>query len=138
MATSNYLCPRVGTELKHHVDVATTLSKYCAYLLLKKPKLLPGHQYDTRLVFGEVAAEGVATLQGEKNKYIAMARLPTGSGGDTKEDIFHKGVRLGRQLEEMEEGTRWKILADFWAETLLYIAPSDNVEEHVKCLAKGG
>ena len=97
MATSNYLCPRVGTELKHHVDVATTLSKYCAHLLLKKPKLLPGHQYDTRLVFGEVAAEAVATLQGEKNKYIAMARLPTGSGGDTKEDIFHK---LGSEAGE--------------------------------------
>nr|XP_034579014.1 uncharacterized protein LOC117842632 [Setaria viridis] len=55
-----------------------------------------------------------------------------------KEEIFHKGMRLGKQLEGMEEGTRWNVLADFWAEMLIYLAPSDNVKEHIECLAKGG
>ncbi|KAF7076522.1 hypothetical protein CFC21_081158 [Triticum aestivum] len=48
------------------------------------------------------------------------------------------GVKLGRQLEEMEEGARWKVMADFWAEMILYVAPSDNVNEHIEQLARGG
>jgi hypothetical protein len=38
----------------------------------------------------------------------------------------------------MLEDTRWKVLADFWAEMLLYAAPSDNVNEHIEKLAYGG
>jgi hypothetical protein len=52
--------------------------------------------------------------------------------------FFQKSVLLGRQLEEMPEGIRWKVLADFWVEMLLYAAPSENVKEHIEQLAKGG
>jgi hypothetical protein len=47
-------------------------------------------------------------------------------------------VRLGKQLEGMEERTCWKVLADFWVEMFLYIAPSDNVKEHIQNLTNGG
>lgn len=57
---------------------------------------------------------------------------------EPNEKIFHKGVRLGKQLEGMEERTCWKVLADFWVEMLLYIAPSDNVKEHIQNLTNGG
>ncbi|CAO2206179.1 unnamed protein product [Urochloa humidicola] len=43
-----------------------------------------------------------------------------------------------QQLEEMEKDTRWKVLADFWAEKMLYVAPSDNVKDHIERLANGG
>jgi len=124
----------VGAQLKVHFDVARTLSKYCAYLVVAQPKLLPGHHYDTRRVFEAVAKEA-------EDKYEAMRSLvpEAGETPEPKETVFHKGVRLGKQLEEkMEEGARWKVLADFWAEMLLYVAPSDNGEEHIECLTRGG
>ena len=48
----------VGAQLKVHFDVARTLSKYCAYLVVAQPKLLPGHHYDTRPV-----CDGTAKLK---------------------------------------------------------------------------
>jgi hypothetical protein len=47
-------------------------------------------------------------------------------------------VALGKQLEVMPEGICWKVMADFWAEMLLYLAPSDEVDEHIEKLANGG
>uniref|UniRef100_A0A0D9WUV7 Uncharacterized protein n=1 Tax=Leersia perrieri TaxID=77586 RepID=A0A0D9WUV7_9ORYZ len=53
--------------------------------------------------------------------------------------IFENGLKLGKQLEEeMSEEMRWKVLADFWPDILLYISPSDNVKEHIEQLTKGG
>lgn len=58
--------------------------------------------------------------------------------GEPTKSIFESGLKLGKQLEEMPEKMRWKVLADFWPEMLLYISPSDNVKEHIQRLAKGG
>jgi hypothetical protein len=133
----------VEGELKVYFDVSTALSKYCAHLVVSAPKLLPGHHYDTRRVFEAVVDEAFEFLGDRKDKYEFLRRsLPAESGsGDvaagSEEKIFYKGVKLGKQLERME-GARWKVLADFWAEMLLYVAPSDKVKEHVECLAKGG
>ncbi|CAN6209109.1 unnamed protein product [Urochloa humidicola] len=134
IATLKQLSPRVGGELKLHLDIATILSKYCAYLVVSAPKLLPGHHYDTRLVFDAVTVEAARFLQEVEDKYEAMRELPE----STETSIFRNGVKLGRQLEEMEDNKRWKVLADFWAELLLYLAPSDNVKEHIECLTNGG
>ncbi|KAK3126189.1 hypothetical protein QOZ80_7AG0552920 [Eleusine coracana subsp. coracana] len=133
MATLKHMSPRDGGQLKFNFDVATKLSKYCAYLVVSAPKLLPGHHYDTSCVFDALAAEAAQFLPGDK--YEAMKRLPESSADMT---IFPMGVKLGKQLEEMEKLTSWKVLADFWAEMLFYVAPSDNVKEHVECLANGG
>ncbi|CAO2187509.1 unnamed protein product [Urochloa humidicola] len=132
MATLKCLSPRVGGELKFNFDVATVLSKYCTHLVASVPKLLPGHHYDTSRVFDAVAAEAAQFLPGDK--FEAMKSFPE----STQTSVFSKGVKLGKQLEEMEEGTRWKVLADFWAEKMLYVAPSDNVKEHIERLANGG
>ncbi|KAG2562218.1 uncharacterized protein LOC120644469 [Panicum virgatum] len=134
MATLKYLSPRNGGELKFHLDVATILSKYCAYLVVSAPKLLPGNHYDTSLMFDAIAVEAAQSLRKAKDKYEAMRSLTE----STELTIFQMGVKLGRQLEEMEDGKRWKVLADFWAELLLYVAPSDNVKEHIECLGNGG
>lgn len=133
MATLRYLSPNKGTQLQFHLDVATNLSKYCAYLIGSAPRLLPGHHYDTTRVFHAVAGEAMKFLQNERDKYEAMTSLP-----ESTETTFQRGVKLGRQLEDMALGTRWKMLADFWAEVMLYVAPSENVKEHMECLAKGG
>jgi len=134
MATLKYLSPRNGGELKFHLDAATILSKYCAYLVVSAPKLLPGNHYDTSLIFDAIAVEAAQSLGKAKDKYEAMRSLTE----STEMTIFQMGVKLGKQLEEMEDGKRWKVLADFWAELLLYVAPSDNVKEHIECLGNGG
>jgi hypothetical protein len=124
-----------GEETKSsvHFGVATALSRYCAHLMVSQPKLLPGNHYDTSYVFDTVAEEATKFLQSETNKYEAMKNLmlppPT---------VFGRGVALGKQLEVMPEGICWKVMADFWAEMLLYLAPSDEVDEHIEKLANGG
>ncbi|XP_022679722.1 uncharacterized protein LOC105913856 isoform X1 [Setaria italica] len=107
-----------------HYEVATRLSKYCAYLVAFAPKLLPGHHYDTWIAFMLVAEEALKQQQSQE-------------AGD-EETIYRKGLRLGEQLKNMQADHCWEVLAGFWAEMLLYLAPSNNVKEHVECLAKGG
>ena len=56
-----------------------------------------------------------------------------------QQTTFQKGVELGRQLDNLvDTHLRWKVMAEFWAETILYVAPSDNAEAHIEQLAKGG
>lgn len=53
--------------------------------------------------------------------------------------IFQSGAKLRKQLEEIEDVTRrWKVLADFWCEMMLCVSPSDNVNEHIEQLTRGG
>jgi hypothetical protein len=134
--TLECLSPRVGGALKSHLDVATILSKYCAYLVVSAPKLLPGNHYDSSLVFDAVAVEAAQFLRGVEDGYEALRSLPEST--ETELSILRRGVKLARQLEEMECDRCWKVLADFWSEMLLYIAPSENVKEHIEALANGG
>lgn len=64
--------------------------------------------------------------------------LTTGAIGDDEETTFWKGVDLGRSLEHHPVFLLWKELAGFWANRLIYAAPSDNVKEHIDRLARGG
>ncbi|XP_048573950.1 uncharacterized protein LOC125554436 [Triticum urartu] len=117
------------------VSIATKLSKYCAYLVVSVPKLLPGHHYDTRSKFDAAIVEAIKLPPESTSMYEAMKRLKLPQEPKT---IFESGVKLGKQLEEMEEGARWQVMAGFWAEMLLYLAPSDNVNEHIEQLTQGG
>ena len=72
----------------------------------------------------------------EKRTKIRGLQLPDQHEQQT---TFHKGVELGRQLEMIDDDkVRWRFIAEFWAETILYVAPSDNAEAHIEHLAKGG
>jgi len=71
----------------------------------------------------------------EKRTKIRGLQLPD---QPVQRTTFRKGVHLGRELEELKEEVRWKVIAKFWAETILYVAPSDNAEAHIEHLAKGG
>ncbi|XP_066334826.1 uncharacterized protein [Miscanthus floridulus] len=56
-----------------------------------------------------------------------------------QQTTFQKGVELRRQLEMLNDDKLcWRVIAEFWAETILYVAPSDNAEAHIEHLAKGG
>lgn len=118
-------------------DVGTKLSRYCAYLVVFVPKLLPDHQWDTKTIFDEVDKEAREYLGGVKmlqEMYQVMKKL-----GELEETICVKGAKLGKLLETMTDySTRWKVIADFWSEMILFVSPSENVRGHIERLTHGG
>ncbi|CAN6180893.1 unnamed protein product [Urochloa humidicola] len=137
----------------HHV--AASLSSYCAYLMAFVPELLPDHQLETTAMFHRTRKEALQHLQKDKTmqeKYAKLSNyeplpLPPQPDGQTAAldrniddvNIFEKGILLGKRLEGItDDGRRWKILADFWTEMILYIAPSNNARDHIQHLANGG
>ncbi|KAL6841255.1 hypothetical protein ACP4OV_028773 [Aristida adscensionis] len=118
-------------------DVAIELSRYCAYLVVFVPELLPGHHFDTKTIFDGVEKETREFLGGERTlqgKYQVMKNL-----GELGETVFVKGAKLGKQLESITGySARWKVIANFWSEMILFVAPSDNVRGHIERLAHGG
>jgi len=127
--------------VKCHHEATRALSRYCAYLVAFLPEFLPEHSLTTKQVFQRVLQEVQRELgtkpmkEEEKSTKIRGLQLQDQLEQRT---TFHKGVHLGWELEELKEEARWKVIAKFWAETILYVAPSDNAEAHIEHLAKGG
>ncbi|CAM0948413.1 unnamed protein product [Alopecurus aequalis] len=112
-------------EVEFQRKVSVSLSRYCGYLLNSAPELLPGH-------FGDAWFVMRGLKQDARSQYGLQYR-------EEDRSIFMTGIKLGRQLEAMEDSVqRWKVLADFWSERILYVAPSDNVKAHMERLASGG
>ncbi|CAD6220142.1 unnamed protein product [Miscanthus lutarioriparius] len=121
------------------LNIARSLSRYCAYLLAFVPELLPDHHLDTTACFHGVRKDALEFLREERSlesKYRKMKNfnqlLPRHQG------TFVKGILLGKQLEEIGPARCWKVLVDLWTEMILYIAPSDNARDHMRHLANGG
>ncbi|KAG6537049.1 hypothetical protein ZIOFF_002127 [Zingiber officinale] len=116
---------------------ANALSQYCAYLLVFVPDLLPiSARHDTKLVLDKMVHETRTFMEGaktERDKYVKMNQV-----GNNEETVIAFGSRLGRQLGSISLYERWKVLADLWAELLVYLAPTDNPDAHLKKLADGG
>ncbi|KAF7092491.1 hypothetical protein CFC21_094973 [Triticum aestivum] len=145
---------------KKYKQVAIILSRYCIYLIANVPALLPGDSTDTLMVYravvNEVQRDGVwashkpckAELLNVINNCDSRRRtkeegnnIIEGSPNNNNEEdtIFMKGLKLGKKLEEIGDGAlRWKLMADFWVETIIYIAPSDDATAHMERLAQGG
>ncbi|CAL5050624.1 unnamed protein product [Urochloa decumbens] len=116
--------------------VAKTLSDYCAYLVAFVPDMLPGHGYDTQRIFDAVVMEARQQLTGCDTVSSRCEKLMRSNSGCT---ILELGGRLGRELRDVvPEEQRWKVLADFWAEFILFLAPSSNADIHAEKLAAGG
>nr|CAB3466843.1 unnamed protein product [Digitaria exilis] len=120
--------------------VAKTLSDYCAYLVAFVPDMLPGHGYDNQRIFDAVVMEARERLircdtVSSRCEMLVTMDLPR----DNSCRILELGSRLGRELRGVvPEARRWKLLADFWAEFILFLAPSSNAEIHAEKLAAGG
>jgi hypothetical protein len=119
-----------------HREVATKLSGYCAYLMSKAPELLPGNFADTKFVFDHVICEAKKALGTKRRDRDVLLHAIENSRGENT--VFTKGLELGTMLQSMDMFQRWKVLAEFWAETILYIAPCDNTKAHMEHLAQGG
>jgi hypothetical protein len=142
IATSIFEMKKSTTELSEEETVATTLSKYCAYLVACAPELLPEDREGSERVYKEVKQDLRGALSKERrrsNKSESRLERVMKMGGP--EAAANMGAELGTQLlEECGEDVArgWALLAELWAENVVYVAPSDNIEGHAEALAQGG
>ncbi|CAL5091981.1 unnamed protein product [Urochloa decumbens] len=136
-----------GRELarEEHRHVAIALSKYCAYLVVSAPELLPGSSAETKRAFDqaiEKARKGLAA--GEWTSVDHHAAFV----GNLTNDAFLYGVYFGKLLcdetpppsycTRRRSDDPWEVLARLWVQTLLYAAPYGDVEAHRQRLSQGG
>jgi hypothetical protein len=122
-------------------DAAVKLSRYFAYLIYSIPELLPYHAAGIRelksIMMKEVRENLASSAISER--YETMKKLAGTGQEDNPTTTFLKGVTLGKQLELMQDGDHWKVLAGFWAEAIIYIAPSHmTAKQHMENLENGG
>ncbi|KAJ3672372.1 hypothetical protein LUZ60_007093 [Juncus effusus] len=147
-------------ELRDAYISATSLSRYCAYLLIFVPQLLPDNQIVPELVFDKTVSNARDVLQGcdslesvyeklseigeEIGEKLSQGEVPEGCVPEGKVQevdmtILERGAMLGRTLiNEMDAEERWKLLAEFWAVLLIYIAPTIYMDQHMDRIVKGG
>ncbi|KAJ3699314.1 hypothetical protein LUZ61_003019 [Rhynchospora tenuis] len=69
-----------------------------------------------------------------EDKYNLMMKV--GGHGNR---VIDMGARLGRYLMEIpDDADRWRILAEFWSEFIIFLAPSGKEREHLRKLESGG
>ncbi|KAM0910737.1 hypothetical protein ACQ4PT_013968 [Festuca glaucescens] len=129
----------IGDNDSDTVVVATHLSRYCAYLVALKPQLLPDHPAWTEELYEGVVEEVTRVLARCAGPLVRYDRAATCLGGSMNETL-RKAGKLARQLAEEvgDEEVVWMVLADFWTELILFLAPSENVTAHAKSLCRGG
>ncbi|KAK1632429.1 hypothetical protein QYE76_006744 [Lolium multiflorum] len=125
------------------VSTASSLSQYCAYLIAFVPDLLPGHSFDSAAILDKSIedARTFAPLQGAKTME-EKCRILMSNSNSSEDLLIIKGARLARELTEAihDSALRWRVLSEFWAEMLLYVAPCDDskAQAHLEALARGG
>jgi hypothetical protein len=135
------------TAITDKRQAATTLSKYCAYLLFQEPDLVTEQVHDVRLLMEALQLrvqellrkEGCRSKDDMFNKLSGFQPHELAEGGYEK-SILDDGIKLGDQIPNdiPDEAVLWIVLAEMWVELLLSVAPSDNVTAHVEKLATGG
>nr|CAB3451874.1 unnamed protein product [Digitaria exilis] len=124
---------------------ATHMSRYCAYLVTWCPELLPDEEEWSKSLYNSVKEDVTRVLSvwaltrplTPEIEYLELVQLLSEY---SENEVLRNGVRLGKQLVELVEGeeTSWEMLSGFWAEMILYIAPSKNLIGHSNAIARGG
>ncbi|CAL4912514.1 unnamed protein product [Urochloa decumbens] len=129
--------------------VATTLSRYSAFLLFYKPKLLPVASNSVRFMCKilvdeakEIDGEEVAKANGGGREKEANGDEEGRNGGDqVAVGIVSRGRALAENLlghKPLQGDELWKALAELWCELIISVAPQGNIGAHQKELGKGG
>jgi hypothetical protein len=92
---------------------------------------------DAERVLAGYTAGGSLTLEARCQRLIKTL------AANAKHEVLKEGARLGEQLVELmvvkgEDVAVWKLMAEFWSEMILYVAPSDNLNGHKETIARGG
>ncbi|KAM0842437.1 hypothetical protein ACQ4PT_058371 [Festuca glaucescens] len=134
------------SDLKIKYIVANSLSRYCAYLLVSKPDLVPDSYLAPNMIFQETVKDARRILKGcdslEKIYKTLMDEVDTvdqdTSNSEVNINIVQQGVKLAKELMCEDEESCWEILAGVWADLLIHIAPSWNAAAHKDCIESGG
>jgi hypothetical protein len=132
--------------------VAVTLSRYCTYLVVSEPALLPGPSEETKHAFDrarnqiQIWEAGGYANDDFGNMLTKLRRRSTGREPPSQDDAGVMGVYWGKRLlnETPPPPLRrrcsdpWKVLALLWVQTLLYAAPYGDAQRHMRLLAEGG
>ncbi|GAB2298828.1 hypothetical protein Dimus_032905 [Dionaea muscipula] len=128
--------PAAEAAVDEDFHVATSLSKYCAYLVAFAPELLPDHQNTAQRIFDRMVSDAKVLLEGSHSATDTFNKM---RGDPANGSPFKAAATLAMELlAEHGMADRWKILAGFWAELMVYLAPSDNAKAHAEHLATGG
>uniref|UniRef100_J3N9L7 USP domain-containing protein n=1 Tax=Oryza brachyantha TaxID=4533 RepID=J3N9L7_ORYBR len=135
-------------DLQKSYTVANSISRYCAYLLVSKPDLIPDSFLVPKMVFQETvrrARDDVLkdcdSLLKRYDKLIEEGKKAIQDKNTVMngEDVMQQGAMLGKLLIDNESKERcWELLAGLWADLLVHIAPTWNAEAHQKYLGSGG
>uniref|UniRef100_K3ZZB8 DUF4220 domain-containing protein n=1 Tax=Setaria italica TaxID=4555 RepID=K3ZZB8_SETIT len=136
-------CPIPNTDYK---IIATHLSRYSAYLVTWCPELLPDDDAWSKSLYEDVKKDVEHVLAGctagdSLTPEANCQQLIEVLNADAKHEVLKEGARLGKQLLALVvegEDTAWKLLAEFWSEMIVYVAPSDNLKGHSEAIARGG
>jgi Protein of unknown function, DUF594/Domain of unknown function (DUF4220) len=129
-------------------EVALELSNYCHHLVVYFPELLPDEPEWTEDIYKSVIKDILAidrssgqepTRKGRCKALLQAMRSRSSLDEESTSSVVEKGTKLAMDLINCpQDGALvWKMLADFWVEMILFIAPSDNVEGHKKVLHRG-
>ncbi|KAF7034063.1 hypothetical protein CFC21_045116 [Triticum aestivum] len=127
-----------STDCSADKKTAMHMSQYCVYMMASTPELLPPDKGWSKKLYKIVSEDIKHTFAGGSVsvEYDIMVQL---LGEESRHEVVKRGARLGKQLVELipDEETGWHILACFWSELILYVAPSHNVNAHKKARAHG-
>ncbi|XP_048552126.1 uncharacterized protein LOC125531981 [Triticum urartu] len=138
---------KLPDELHEMYITANSLSRYCAYLLVSKPDVIPDSFNVPKMVLQETVTrsrddilKNCDSLKSRYDKLMEEAEKATKDVDDVmkKEDVVRLGAMLGKQLIGESQKDCWEILSGVWADLLVHIAPTWNAEVHKKCLESGG
>jgi hypothetical protein len=109
------------------------------------PELLPDNAAWSKGLYEAVKKDAELALKGHpttrssapEDEYQQLVEVLSTK---PKHEVLKNGVKLGKQLVETinDEEMVWKLLADFWSEMILYVAPSNNLKGHSEAIARGG
>jgi hypothetical protein len=137
----------VTGELETNYHTAISLSRYCAYLQVFRSALLPDSFVVPGMIFVDTLRDVREQLKDcnlrkcSYSKLIAIAEEDELKKVDrvTGMNIVQQGAALGKALIKNEDQeSRWKILAEVWADLLVHMAPSWNAADHKYQLESGG
>ncbi|TKW14281.1 hypothetical protein SEVIR_5G157800v4 [Setaria viridis] len=133
-----------STSATPDMIAASHLSNYFAYLVAAAPELLPDCAEWSNKRYKEVSEDARAALGADSGGESAegrYGRLVAALSEASRDTVLRRGAELGRHLVAQytdDEASACRILADFWSEMALYVAPSENVKGHVQAMARGG
>ena len=125
-------------------EVATTLSRYCMYLVAHMPELLPDDNVwvsrrleEMRTCLEDVLRHRMSCMPGrccKKNTLLVSLKAERDRLDD--DTATRDAVELLEKVEKMKDC--WDQLAKFWVSLIIYVAPSNDVQGHANALATSG